>query len=118
MADGGPLFKFPPDAEATVTFLATEQGGKARPVRTDYRPQFFYNGHDWDAVHEYPDQEWVYPGQTAGVLLRFLSPQEHLGRVVAGLEFAVREGARTVAHGVITKVLALELSASRHAGTG
>jgi translation elongation factor EF-Tu-like GTPase len=113
MAINSKLYAFAPDAEAEVTFLATAEGGRKSPVQNDYRPQFYYDGHDWDAVHEYPDVDAVNPGDTARVLLRFLSPQEHLGRVVPGLEFLIREGARTVARGRITKILALADSVAR-----
>jgi len=37
--------------EAVITFLRTEEGGRASPVFTGYRPQFFYGGEDWDAVN-------------------------------------------------------------------
>jgi hypothetical protein len=50
------------------------------------------------AGQEYPDVEIVLPGQTVGTLLRFLSPQAHLGRANVGMEFQLREGARVVDH--------------------
>ena len=40
------------DVEAHITFLRTEEGGREKPVRTGYRPQFFYQGEDHDAIHE------------------------------------------------------------------
>ncbi|MEO7972158.1 MAG: elongation factor Tu [Thermoanaerobaculia bacterium] len=109
-------FSFAPDAEAEVTFLSSGEGGRRSPARSNYRPQFHYEGHDWDAVHEYPDVDSVNPGETARVLLRFLTPEEHLGRVVPGLEFSIREGARIVARGRITKILALAESVARAGG--
>lgn len=97
------------DIEATITFVPTI----ARPRRTGYRPQFFYDGHDWDAEHEYPDVDEVQPGETVRAYLRFLSPENHIGKVVVGLEFTIREGARIVGTGVVTKILDLAESASR-----
>jgi len=40
--------------EVEVTFLPMEHGGRRGPAFNDYRPQFYYAGHDWDAAHEYP----------------------------------------------------------------
>ena len=96
-----------PDVEAEITFVPTEQGGRTMPAFAGYRPQFYYDGMDWDAAHEYPDVEKVLPGQTVRTLLTFSRPQVHLGRVVVGMEFLVREGQRTVAHGRVTKILGL-----------
>jgi|SRR5437667_11873967 len=102
---------YPPDVEAEIRFLTPEEGGRRTPVRSGYRPQFYYDGHDWDAHQEYLDAEWVQPGETARTLLWFLSPEAHLGRVHVGMEFEVREGARVVGRGRITKILNLAESA-------
>jgi|ERR1051326_4252018 elongation factor Tu len=104
---------FPPDIEAEIRLLTTEEGGRHTPARSGYRPQFYYEGHDWDAHQEYPDAEWVHPDETARTLLWFLSPDDHLGRVHVGMEFEVREGARVVGRGRITKILNLAESAER-----
>jgi elongation factor Tu len=106
-------YAFPPDVEAEITFVPTEQGGRSTPAFSGYRGQFFYDGHDWDADQEYPDVESVLPGQTVRALLRFASPEMHEGRLRPGTEFQVREGARIVARGKVTKILHLEESASR-----
>jgi translation elongation factor EF-Tu-like GTPase len=105
--------QFPPDIEAEIRFLTTEEGGRHTPVRSGYRPQFYYDGHDWDAHQEYPDIEWVHPGETARTLLWFLSPDAHLGRVHVGMEFEVREGARVVGRGHVMKVIGLAESVER-----
>ena len=106
-------YLYQPDVEAEITFVPTEQGGRKTPTFSGYRPQFYYGGQDSAAEHEYPDVEKVMPGQTVRALLRFLSPNFHVGWVHPGLEFQVREGARVVAHGRITKILYLEESAER-----
>lgn len=93
--------------EAEITFLRTAQGGKTKPVRAGYRSQFHYAGHDWDALHEYPDVQEVHPGDTARALLSFLSPDEHRGRIHVGMPFELREGRRVVGRGVVTKLLNL-----------
>jgi translation elongation factor EF-Tu-like GTPase len=105
--------ELPKDAEAEITFLPTEHGGRVSAVRSDYRPQFYYNGRDWDAVHSYPDVEEVRPGETVRAYLGFLSPDEHVGRLQPGTVFLIREGQRVVGYGRITRLLELEASAER-----
>lgn len=102
------------DVEAEITLVPTEQGGRRYPVSTGFRPQFHYDGQDWDAHHEYPDVQWVYPGQTARVFLQFLSPASHLNRLSVGMTFQLREGPRTIGHGRITKILNLSESAAKN----
>ena len=46
----------------------------------------------------------VLPGDTVKAHLRFLSPQEHHGKMAVGMSFLIRKGAKTVAYGVVTKV--------------
>ena len=100
----------PPDIEAEIRFLSTEQGGRHSPCATGYRPHhdFGIGGVHVDAVHEFVDKEWVAPGETVIANLSFMGPEypEYLGgRLYKGFEFAVHEGARIVGRGRITKVL-------------
>jgi translation elongation factor EF-Tu-like GTPase len=113
MSEPGRTYSFPPDIEAEVAFVPTDQGGRSTPAFSGYRPQFCYEGGDWDADQEYPDVDKVVPGQTVRAFLRFSRPEIHSGRLHQGMEFQVREGARVVAHGRITKILYLEESAKR-----
>ena len=99
------------DVEVEITYLPTDRGGRSSPMTTGYRPQFYYDGQDWDAHHEYPDAELVYPGDTVRAFLEFLSPFEHVGRVVAGMPFLIREGNKTVGYGTVREVLDLQKSA-------
>jgi translation elongation factor EF-Tu-like GTPase len=109
-------YVFPPDIEAEITFVRAEDGGRSTPAFSGYRPQFFYDGHDWDADQEFPDVQSALPGQTVRALLRFLSPEMHVGRLNVGMEFQVREGPRVVARGRVTKILDLDESARRNQG--
>ena len=102
-----------PHIEAEIEFVTSEAGGRSTPAFSGYRPQFYYHGHDWDAEHEYLDAEKVFPGDTVTAHLSFLSPQEHHENVAVGMPFLVREGTRTVAYGVVTKIFAqLEFDAT------
>ncbi len=96
------------DIEAELTLLPTEHGGRHLPVSSGYRPQFYYSGHDWDAVHTYVDVTEARPGDTVTVRLSFLSPEAHAGRIFAGMPFLVREGNRVVGYGRVTRILDLE----------
>jgi translation elongation factor EF-Tu-like GTPase len=93
--------------EAEVHFLAPEEGGRHSPVRPGYRPQFYCEGGNWDAIHDYPGRDEVKPGETVVALLSFLSPEKHRGRVSPGLTFELREGARLVGTGKVLRVLEL-----------
>jgi hypothetical protein len=97
-----------PHIEAEVTFLLPEEGGRKSPALTGYRPQFYYDGHDWDAEHNYPDVGKVNPGETARALLTFISPEFHRNRVHPGMTFEIREGARVVGRGKVTRLLSVE----------
>jgi elongation factor Tu len=93
--------------EAEIHFLAPEEGGRQTPIRCGYRPQFYYEGRDWDAIYDYPGRQEVKPGETVMALLSFLSPDQHRGRVRPGLTFEVREGPRVVGTGKVLRVLEL-----------
>jgi elongation factor Tu len=100
----------PPDIEAEIQFLTTEEGGRQTPVKSGYRPHhdFGVDETQFDAAHEYVDREWVSPGETVVAMLTFPGPACHdylAGRLHEGFEFTVQEGARVVARGRITKVL-------------
>ncbi|HET6262594.1 MAG TPA: elongation factor Tu [Chloroflexia bacterium] len=103
----------PRDIEVEITWLTGKQGGRVKPIFTGYRPQFYYDGRDWDAIHTYPDVELVIPGDTVRAYLSFLSPECHVGRLFPGKEFLIREGAHVVAEGRVTKIMELEASAER-----
>jgi elongation factor Tu len=97
--------------ETVLTFLPSAHSGRTTPVYSGYRPQFYYNGEDWDATHEYVGVEQVRPGDTVTTRLTFISPQYHVGRVFAGMPFLIREGNRVVGYGRVTHVLDLVLPA-------
>lgn len=101
----------PPDIEAEIYFLTTEEGGRKTPAYSGYRPQFFYDGNHWDARQDYVGVSEVYPGQTATTELTFANPEYQIGKLYPGKEFLVREGQQVVARGKVTKILNLENSA-------
>lgn len=80
------------DIEVVMAFLRTEDGGKTRLAFSGYRPQFHYQGEDWDAQHTYVNVKQVNPGDAVTAQLKFLSPQFHAGKIAVGTEFEIREG--------------------------
>jgi hypothetical protein len=104
------------DIEGIVTFLTAADGGRSTPALSGYRPQFHYDGSDWDAMQTYPDVERVEPGMTIRVLFTFTRPQQHDGKLQVGKPFLIREGRRIVGYGAVTKLLELANSAQRKRG--
>lgn len=100
------------DIEAEITFLPTDHGGRSGPVFNGYRPQFYYDGHDWDARYEYLEQKQVQLGQKIVAYISFLSPHEHMDKIYPGMAFLVREGNRVVGYGAVTKIVNLYVSAA------
>ena len=91
----------PKDIEATIYFLTTKEGGRSTPALSGYRPQFFYDGDDWVSSHFYPDVKMVNPGDTVRAYIGLASPKELFGIIHEGMDFLVREGARTVGTGKV-----------------
>ena len=94
-----------PEVEAEIRYLKTEDGGPSRGICSGYRGQFYYYGRDWDALQQFIDRDICLPGEMVKVHLQTLSSDQHLGMFHIGLEFEIREGSKTVAHGVIRKIL-------------
>jgi elongation factor Tu len=86
---------------ATLYALGAAEGGRRRPFASGYSPQFFFLTAGVTGVVTVVDGTPVEPGTYADVTVE-------LGREVAidvGLDFAVREGNRTIGAGTITELL-------------
>src|SRR4051794_13811094 len=98
------------EIEANIRYLTTEEGGRRSGVASDYRGQFFYEGNDYDGFQFFPDLkdgEKVVLGTTLRALIRFSQvrwEEVHSKKIEVGMPFQIREGARTVGRGVVTKV--------------
>lgn len=98
------------ELEGNVFVIPTEFGGRESAVHSGYRGQFFWHinheaGSDWLA-ESYFEGDLVEPGQSARVKIRLAGTISELGRktgIPAGRQFALREGSRIVAVGVITR---------------
>ena len=87
--------------EAEVYVLKKEEGGRHTPFSKGYKPQFYFRTTDVTGEVELPaDKEMVMPGDTVTFNVKLLAPIA----MEQGLNFAIREGGRTVGAGVVTKV--------------
>jgi elongation factor Tu len=87
---------------AEVYVLNKEEGGRHKPFFTNYRPQFYFRTTDVTGTITLPEgTEMVMPGDNTKMTVE-------LGKPIAmdkGLRFAIREGGRTVASGVVDEIL-------------
>ena len=89
------------DFEAEVYILKKEEGGRHTPFSKGYKPQFYFRTTDVTGEVELPaDKEMVMPGDTLTFTVKLLQPIA----MEQGLNFAIREGGRTVGAGVVTKI--------------
>ena len=88
--------------EAEVYVLSKEEGGRHTPFFSGYRPQFYFRTTDVTGNIELEDGvEMVMPGDNAKFIVELITPIA----IEEGLRFAIREGGRTVASGVVTKIV-------------
>ena len=88
--------------EAEIYVLTKEEGGRHTPFFTGYRPQFYFRTTDVTGNLKLPDGvEMVMPGDNIKITAELITPIA----MDEGLRFAIREGGRTVASGVVTKVI-------------
>ncbi len=88
--------------EGQVYVLTKDEGGRHTPFFGGYRPQFFFRTTDVTGDIQLEEgTEMVMPGDHATLKISLISPIA----IEEGLRFAVREGGRTVASGVVTKIL-------------
>ena len=88
--------------EAEVYILKKEEGGRHTPFSKGYKPQFYFRTTDVTGEVELPaDREMVMPGDTLTFKVKLLAPIA----MEQGLNFAIREGGRTVGAGVVTKIV-------------
>jgi len=86
---------------AEVYILKKEEGGRHTPFSKGYKPQFYFRTTDVTGEVELPtDKEMVIPGDTVTFNVKLLAPIA----MEQGLNFAIREGGKTVGAGVVTKI--------------
>ena len=89
--------------EAQVYILSKDEGGRHTPFFNNYRPQFYFRTTDVTGSVELPSGvEMVMPGDNTEMTVELIQPIA----MDEGLQFAIREGGRTVGAGRVTKILA------------
>ena len=82
--------------------LTKDEGGRHQPFQNGYRPQFYFRTTDVTGSITLPKgTELVMPGDNVDMEVELISPIA----MEKGLRFAVREGGRTVASGVVSEIL-------------
>lgn len=85
--------------EAEVYILKEDEGGRSKPFFSGYRPQAFIRTADTAVDCTLPEGvEMAMPGDNLALSLKLMYPLP----ILVGQRFAMREGGRTVAAGVIT----------------
>ena len=88
--------------EGQVYVLTKEEGGRHTPFFSGYRPQFYFRTTDVTGSITLPEGvEMVMPGDHVTMEIKLITPIA----MEEGLRFAIREGGRTVASGVVSKVI-------------
>ena len=88
---------------AETYVLTKEEGGRHTPFFKNYRPQFYFRTTDVTGTVALPEgTEMVMPGDNVELQGELIAPIA----MEEGLRFAIREGGRTVASGVVTKIIA------------
>ena len=88
--------------EANVYILTKEEGGRHKPFFNGYKPQFYIRTTDVTGEVTLPaGTEMVMPGDTVNLVIKLIAPVALEDK----MNFAIREGGRTVGAGVVTKIV-------------
>jgi len=87
--------------EGQVYILSKDEGGRHTPFFNNYRPQFYFRTTDVTGVVTLPSgTEMVMPGDNTTMSVQLIQPIA----MEEGLQFAIREGGRTVGAGQVIKI--------------
>ena len=87
---------------AQVYVLTKDEGGRHTPFFNNYRPQFYFRTTDVTGVCNLPEgTEMCMPGDNVEMTLELIHPIA----MEQGLNFAIREGGRTVGSGKVAKII-------------
>ncbi|MGC9362507.1 MAG: elongation factor Tu [Candidatus Syntrophosphaera sp.] len=82
--------------------LTADEGGRHKPFRTGYRPQFYFRTTDVTGTVNLPEGVlMVMPGDNVEITAELITPIA----MEQGLRFAIREGGHTIGSGVVSKVM-------------
>ena len=85
-----------------VYVLTEKEGGRKKPFFAGYRPQFYFRTTDVTGTIELPEGvEMCRPGDNVDMTVELITPIA----IEKGLNFAIREGGRTVGSGVVASII-------------
>lgn len=88
--------------EAEIYVLSKEEGGRHTPFLKGYKPQFYIRTTDVTGEVGLPEGvEMVMPGDNVKITVKLIAPVA----LEEKTRFAIREGGRTVASGVVSKII-------------
>jgi elongation factor Tu len=93
--------------QASLVVLLPSEGGRNSPVFEGYRPQLYFG---WETTTHYDgrisilDQSIIEPGKNGNTRVG-VSTAFPVKIIEVDMPFELREGARTVANGIITELL-------------
>jgi elongation factor Tu len=84
-----------------IVILTKDEGGRHTPIFSGYRPQFYFRTTDVTGTVTLPEGvEMAMPGDNLTVVGELIIPIA----MEKGVRFAIREGGRTIAAGVVTDI--------------
>ena len=87
---------------AQVYVLTKDEGGRHTPFFNNYRPQFYFRTTDVTGICELPEgTEMCMPGDNVEMTIELIHPIA----MEQGLNFAIREGGRTVGSGAVATII-------------
>lgn len=89
--------------ESEVYVLSTNEGGRKKPFFAGYKPQFYFYTMDITGSIDFIDKQvtMVLPGDKVGLRVNLI----YSIALEIGMRFAIREGGKTIAAGIITKLI-------------
>ncbi len=89
--------------EAEIYVLSKDEGGRHKPFFKGYKPQFYIRTTDvtGDILELPAGVEMVMPGDTVNLKIKLINPVAMEDK----MNFAIREGGRTVGSGVVVKII-------------
>jgi elongation factor Tu len=88
--------------KAEIYVLTKDEGGRHKPFFNNYRPQFYFRTTDITGVCVLPQgMEMVMPGDNVSVTIELIHPIA----MDKGLNFAIREGGKTIGSGVVAEII-------------
>lgn len=91
---------------AKLRLLSAEEGGRPEPIWANYRPRFYVGEAASDtAIGWISGSGQLTPGDEAEVTIIFAFPENVASQLMIGTAFQLKEGARTVATGIITDTM-------------